>query len=81
VVLDTSVPNEAACFSWRSSHIYYDRQTGTLRCGGLCQEGYRFKDDTSDGQPVCVRTETMEEQLDRIEKKLDQLLPPPLLTR
>jgi hypothetical protein len=46
----------------------------------LCLEG-SAPQGGPDGQPVCVRKETVEDRLDRIEKKLDQLLQPPLRTR
>jgi hypothetical protein len=39
----------------------------------LCLEGYTPQ-GAPDGQPVCVRKETVEERLDRIEQKLDQAL-------
>jgi hypothetical protein len=45
----------------------------------LCLEG-STPQGGSDGQPVCVRKKTVEDRLDRIEKKLDHVLQPGLLT-
>jgi hypothetical protein len=58
-----------------------DAATAATALPFLCLEG----SDTIQGGPddplVCVHKDTVEQRLDRIEKKLDQLVQPPLLTR
>jgi hypothetical protein len=62
----TGEPDSCVC----DGFLYTDHE-GQLRCGGRCLDGYGLKEDTPDGTPVCVRKETVDDRLDRLERKLD----------
>jgi hypothetical protein len=53
--------------------LYVDR-TARIRCGGFCHDGFAVTSETPDGLPVCTRKDTTDDQLRRIEQKLDTLL-------